>query len=125
MSYLIYCHITLTTGDTIYFTSLLHATVHVGIYFLGMKRYYYPPPPPDAPGLGNTFMVIPNIPISYPETAIFRGRSRARGTRWHILVPRPKLGRPSQWPWFRLLSCLIVIGSFALKECCGWEQNAG
>ncbi len=42
-----------------------------------------------------------------------------------ILVPRPKLGRPSQWPWFRLLSCLIVIGSFALKECCGWEQNAG
>ena len=21
-----------------------------------------------------------------------------------ILVPRPKLGRPSQWPWVRLLS---------------------
>jgi hypothetical protein len=45
-----------------------------------------------------------------------------------ILVPRPKLGRPSQWPWVRLLSRikqLIVIGSFALKECCGWEGNAG
>ena len=24
----------------------------------------------------------------------------------YILVPRPKLGGPSQWPWFRLLSCI-------------------
>ena len=43
----------------------------------------------------------------------------------YILVSRPKLGRPSQWPWFRLLSQFIVIGSFALKECCGWEGNVG
>jgi hypothetical protein len=25
-----------------------------------------------------------------------------------ILVPRPKLGRPSQWPWFRLLICVGI-----------------
>jgi hypothetical protein len=24
-----------------------------------------------------------------------------------ILVPRPKLGRPSQWPWVRLLINLV------------------
>jgi hypothetical protein len=25
-----------------------------------------------------------------------------------ILVPRPKLGRPSQWPWVRLLICVGI-----------------
>ena len=37
--------------------------------------------------------------------------------RVYILVPRPKLGQAVEQ--------LIVIGSFALKECCGWEGNAG
>ena len=27
---------------------------------------------------------------------------------WFILVPRPTLGRPSQWPWVRLLICLGI-----------------
>jgi hypothetical protein len=30
---------------------------------------------------------------------------RGKSTVFCILVPRPKLERPSQWPWFRLLSC--------------------
>jgi hypothetical protein len=35
-------------------------------------------------------------------------RSRDKSSSKSILVPRPKLGRPSQWPWVRLLICVGI-----------------
>ena len=62
------------------------------------------------------------IPTSYPGS--FFGKKKERS--WEkekkersILVPRPKLGRPSQWPWVRLLINLVP------RACDPWEGNEG
>ena len=70
-------------------------------------------------GLGRSYLVpshlecrisqsLRNLTHSHPVSSIYISGVRTSVIRSIILVTRPKLGRPSQWPWVRLLICVGI-----------------
>jgi hypothetical protein len=59
-----------------------------------------------------------------PRSQGFRMRTRGETRKPH---PRPQAQARAALTvaLVQAVEQLIVIGSFALKECCGWEGNAG
>jgi hypothetical protein len=81
--------------------------------------------------------IFGNVPIGQPHYLRNRKSTGDENTTvgfavkfWLILVPRPKLGRPSQWPLFRLLSSwlwlvLLLSRNVRVGRKCGLTINNG
>ena len=76
-----------------------------------MSRYFWSASTNCLPVVGKVTMSFPGPLRQFYKTAHPRPQAQARAALTVALG--------------QAVEQLIVIGSFALKECCGWEGNAG